>query len=64
MLSVDLLVQEEAQALRQALAAADRELAAHQQLQAVGDAHAEAGRQVLMALLQPVQRSGMTRRQR
>jgi hypothetical protein len=40
--------------LRQALHAADRELAAHQELHAAGDAHAAAGRQALMDLLQPV----------
>lgn len=48
------LIQEEARQLRQALHAADRELAAHQELHAAGDAHAAAGRQALMDLLQPV----------
>lgn len=59
------LTQEEARQLRQALTAADRELAAHQELQAAGDAHAAAGRQALMELLQPVQqRAAPHRRQR
>jgi hypothetical protein len=53
--------------LRQALHAADRELAAHQELHAAGDAHAAVGRQALMELLQPVHQAAVAaapRRQR
>jgi hypothetical protein len=60
-----LCLQEEARMLRQAIAAADAELAAHAELQAGGDAHAP-GRHLLLGVLQPEQPApaGHTRQRR